>query len=113
MRWGFFVESFRDVPNRVTMSTIRREFTFFGRVQGVGFRFTACQLAAGYPITGWIKNLNDGSVQIVVEGAAGEIDKFVSELEENINGRGHGRIDSCSQSGDLPAGGNFDSFGIR
>ena len=95
------------------MATVRRELTFSGRVQGVGFRFTACQIAEKHPITGWVKNLNTGNVEVVVEGTADDIDSFVSELETTVNGRGFARIESCSHSGDLPATGNFDSFRIR
>jgi acylphosphatase len=97
----------------LTMSAIRRELNFSGRVQGVGFRFTACQIATKYPVTGWVKNLNNGNVQMLVEGLPDEIDRFVGELETAIHTRGLGRIDACQRSGDLPATGNFDSFRVR
>ncbi len=95
------------------MTTIRRELTFAGRVQGIGFRFTACQIAARYSITGWVKNLSNGDVQMVIEGKAQDIDKYLLELQTSINGRGYGRIESCSHSSDVAATGDFDGFGIR
>ena len=95
------------------MAPIRRELIFSGRVQGVGFRYTSCQVASRYPVTGWVKNLGDGNVQMVVEGAADDIDRFIRDVELNLNDRGYGRVESCSQSGDRQASGEFDSFSIR
>jgi acylphosphatase len=40
-----------------------------GRVQGVGFRFTTVEVASRFPVTGFVRNLPDGSVEIVAEGA--------------------------------------------
>ena len=48
------------------------EVTYRGRVQGVGFRYTARTVAAGYAVQGFVRNLPDGGVQLVVEGAADE-----------------------------------------
>ena len=47
---------------------IRRHIYFSGRVQEVGFRFTACLLARRLGLTGWVKNLWDGRVEMEVQG---------------------------------------------
>ena len=92
---------------------IQRKLIFTGRVQGVGFRYTAYRIARQYLVTGWVKNLDDGSVEMVVEGAEADIGQFVREVEETINGLGYGRVDLCSQISDLAASGEYDAFEIR
>jgi len=53
---------------------------FSGRVQGVGFRYTAKTVATGFEITGLVKNLPDGRVELVAEGAQAELEAFLVEL---------------------------------
>ena len=62
----------------------RRRMTvyFTGRVQGVGFRYTAKTVAAGFEITGTIKNLPDGRVELVAEGGRAELDDFRAALHD-------------------------------
>jgi acylphosphatase len=67
-------------------------------VQGVGFRYTAKTVAAGFEITGTIRNLPDGRVELVAEGARGELEAFRAAVrdaglagfirDENINWTG-------------------------
>lgn len=63
-----------------------REVVYAGRVQGVGFRYTATTVAKQYAVTGFVKNLDDGRVQLVVEGSAGEVDTFLDALAERMGG---------------------------
>ena len=49
---------------------IRKHFFFKGRVQGVGFRYRAQNAASLYSVTGWVKNLYDGSVEMEAQGAS-------------------------------------------
>src|SRR4051794_13969040 len=49
-----------------------------GRVQGVGFRFSTCDMAAGLGVCGWVRNLSDGRVEAVFEGPAAEVAKAVA-----------------------------------
>jgi len=51
-----------------------------GRVQGVGFRFTADTLAGKFNIKGWVKNLSDGRVEIVAVGSRENLEKFLQEI---------------------------------
>ena len=55
---------------------------FSGRVQGVGFRYTAKTVATGYEITGVIRNLPDGQVELVVEGLPEELEAYLAGLRD-------------------------------
>ncbi len=58
----------------------QRNIFFSGSVQGVGFRYTACRIASGYDLTGYVRNLPDGRVECLVEGPTAEIEAFRDEL---------------------------------
>ncbi len=60
---------------------------FRGQVQGVGFRRTAYQLAQSFAIGGFVRNQPDGSVLLELEGAAGEVDKFLARLQETMKSK--------------------------
>lgn len=55
---------------------------YSGKVQGVGFRAATAEIARGRPVAGWVKNLDDGRVQLRVEGSAEEIDKFLKAVHQ-------------------------------
>ena len=55
------------------MGEIRKRITFHGRVQGVGFRYTARLAAGSLGLTGWAKNEYDGTVTMEVQGSEGMI----------------------------------------
>ena len=88
--------------------TLQRYIRFFGRVQGVGFRYTACRTAEGYDITGYVRNMSDGSVECVVEGTAAEISAFVKDLSERMDGYIHRKTVQ-----ERPASGNYSGFTPR
>lgn len=60
-----------------------RRYYFEGRVQGVGFRYQTKQLAMGFDITGWVRNLPDGRVEMLVAGDDEEIDEFLEEMHDS------------------------------
>jgi acylphosphatase len=62
----------------------RREIYFSGHVQGVGFRYVTHRVARQYDVTGFVRNLRDSRVHLVVEGEAGEIDRFVDEVSSRM-----------------------------
>lgn len=62
----------------------RREIHFSGRVQGVGFRYTTHRIAANLDVTGYVKNLPDGRVRLVVEGLGTEIDSLLLQLSQQM-----------------------------
>ncbi len=59
---------------------------FTGTVQGVGFRFTARHLANRYGLTGWAKNMFDGSVEVVAEGEEDRVKLLIDSLNEQFKG---------------------------
>jgi acylphosphatase len=63
----------------------RRTLHYTGRVQGVGFRYAVRTAAAGYQVTGFVQNLNDGRVRLVVEGEASEIERFLGDVADRMN----------------------------
>ena len=63
---------------------VRKHFYFSGRVQGVGFRFQASWAAKQLGLTGWVRNLPDGRVEMEVQGDRASMERLMSELE---NGR--------------------------
>jgi acylphosphatase len=62
---------------------MRKRATVFytGRVQGVGFRYTTREIACGYELTGYIRNLHDGRVELVAEGADEEVTAFLEAVQ--------------------------------
>ena len=60
---------------------VRKHIFFYGRVQGVGFRYYAVQKANQLGLTGWVKNLYDGSVEMEVEGQEEVIDQLIIFLQ--------------------------------
>ena len=52
------------------------QIVYSGHVQGIGFRYTAKTVAAGFEITGAIRNLPDGRVELIAEGRRGELEAF-------------------------------------
>jgi acylphosphatase len=55
---------------------------YSGRVQGVGFRFTAEAIARDFGLTGWVKNLPDGRVEVCAEGAENDLKEFLSKIKQ-------------------------------
>lgn len=61
---------------------IRRHIYFSGRVQGVGFRYHAYYISKSLGLTGWVKNLSDGRVEMEVQGNAESIEIMVERLNK-------------------------------
>lgn len=75
---------YAGIPN---MSDVHHATVHFsGRVQGVGFRYQTLQIARGYEVAGFVRNLPDGRVEVEVEGCATEIDAFIRAIEEGMAG---------------------------
>lgn len=60
-----------------------KQVHFEGRVQGVGFRYATRQIAKGFDVVGWVKNLFDGRVEMQVMGEDDEVDEFIQEIQES------------------------------
>ena len=63
-----------------------RRVVYSGRVQGVGFRYAARRIAQGHAVAGFVRNLDDGRVELVIEGAAAEIDRVLAEIAAAMSG---------------------------
>jgi len=59
-----------------------RHVIFIGRVQGVGFRYTAHRMAHRHHITGFVRNLPDGTVEMLAQGPARDIDDCIQDINE-------------------------------
>ena len=79
-----------------------------GIVQGVGFRYTARSLAMQYAVTGFVRNLPDGRVLMLVEGAVGEIDGLLDAVKAEMT-----TYIRDVQETTRPATGRFPTFEIR
>jgi acylphosphatase len=90
---------------------MRKRATVFytGRVQGVGFRYTAREIACGYEVTGYVRNLHDGRVELVVEGSEEEVTAFLDAVRASQLGSHIRNADANWQA----ATGEFNGFNIR
>jgi acylphosphatase len=79
-----------------------------GRVQGVGFRYSAVQIARSFGIKGFIRNEPDGSVYIEAEGEEAGIELFLDWCRK---GPGHGRVDKVISTDSNAQG--FEDFQVR
>jgi acylphosphatase len=64
------------------MKRCRIQIFYSGRVQGVGFRYTARKVAAGFEVTGTIRNLPDGRVELLAEGTKAELEAFREAIRD-------------------------------
>lgn len=86
----------------------RRTYHFSGHVQGVGFRYTTEDVASNYQVSGYVRNLPDGRVELVMEGAPDEMDRVTQALRE--------RMEQFIRKVDVnaaPATGEFKGFRVR
>ncbi len=81
---------------------------FSGTVQGVGFRYTTVRLAQNYPsITGIVRNLSDGRVQLVAEGEPLEVQSLIRQVQDRM----HHYIKSV-QTHEEAATGEYQRFAV-
>ena len=87
--------------------TVAKHVRYAGRVQGVGFRYTAQQLAQGFAVAGHVRNLPDGNVELVAEGEAAEVEAFLQALGRRLAGY----VETATARDETPAG--LQGFRIR
>ncbi len=80
-----------------------------GRVQGVNFRSTTIRRSASLGITGWVRNLRDGTVEVTAEGQEADLNALVAFLHEGPSAANVTGVDTRWQ----PATGEFDEFQVR
>ena len=81
---------------------------YSGKVQGVGFRFTAQGSAVELGVSGWVRNLGDGRVEVVAEGEEEALKKFLEEISRIFS-----RYIQETEIVWLPPSGEFKDFGIK
>lgn len=67
----------------ICMAEVRKRIIFHGRVQGVGFRYTAKHLARSLGLTGWVQNELNGTVTLEIQGREPMINKLLSGINRN------------------------------
>ena len=65
---------------------MRRKINFRGRVQGVGFRWNTKEAVHAFAVTGYVKNLSNGTVEILLEGKREEVVASMKVVEERMRG---------------------------
>lgn len=78
------------------MKIVRKHVIFKGRVQGVGFRYYCYGIASKMKLTGWIRNLYNGDVEMEVQGDSREIEMYLYKIQE---GDGFIRVDEMEVMG--------------
>jgi acylphosphatase len=93
----------------VAPPTFQRCQVFYsGHVQGVGFRYTTSHIAARFEVTGFVRNLPDGRVELVAEGSPEELTAFLDEMAERM-----GNYIRSTAVDRRAATGEFHDFSIR
>ena len=94
--------------SKKTLTNKSLHIYYSGSVQGVGFRYTAERLALSLKLTGWVKNLPDGRVEIICEGERSDIETFLQRLSDIFK--------IYIKDADMEwgrASGDFDTFDVR
>ena len=86
----------------------RKSVVYTGRVQGVGFRYTARAIAGRFDVCGYVRNLPDGRVELVAEGEPHDLAVFLDEVRERM------AVQIRDEKVDTqPPTGEFTGFDIR
>ncbi len=88
---------------------IARKFLISGEVQGVGYRFFAQRAAARHQVTGYVRNLKDGRVEALAEGAPAEVEAFMHDL---ATGPAYSNVANIEEI-NLEPSGSYSSFRIE
>jgi acylphosphatase len=67
-------------------ASVSRQVIYHGRVQGVGFRMTARRIARRFPVTGSVRNLPDGTVELIAVGNPGPVQEFLAAVAHAMEG---------------------------
>ena len=95
-------------PTSPTFSMKKQVHVYYsGRVQGVGFRYSAERLAGEVGVTGWVKNLDDGRVEIIAEAGEDSLKEFLDSIAKSFS-----RYITGTDITWGPATGAYSEFGI-
>ena len=85
----------------------RIHLDYAGSVQGIGFRYTVLDIARQQKVCGWVKNLDDGRVEIIAEATEDMLNSFLQEINQHFS-----RYIKDINTEWLPASGEFSDFQI-
>jgi acylphosphatase len=85
----------------------RKHVYYSGQVQGVGFRYTVVRQARGRSVTGFVRNLRDGRVELVAEGEEGEVSRLLVDIDRIMSGY----VDNRLVATETPTG-EFSGFDV-
>ena len=68
------------------MDQTAKHVIFRGRVQGVGFRYTTHDIAGRYEVTGFVRNLHDGTVELFLQGDPAQVDNCIRDIQDAFAG---------------------------
>jgi len=97
-----------NLRNSATTRTQRRTVFFSGHVQGVGFRYTAKNVALQFDVSGYVRNLPDGRVELVAEGTPDELNSLIEAVKDKMS-----TFVRRADVHESPATGEFQDFSIR
>ena len=89
------------------IENVRRTIHFSGTVQGVGFRYMTRHIASRFEVTGFVKNLSDGRVELVTEGNLSDVEQFEQAVHDTL-----GTYISDAEVTTSPATREFATFDI-
>ncbi|HEX3315251.1 MAG TPA: acylphosphatase [Gemmataceae bacterium] len=84
-----------------------KHILYAGRVQGVGFRQTTAEIAERFTVAGYVRNLPSGEVELLVQGDAAEVERFLTAIDRRMEGYIQSRTVTDTAAGD------HDGFEIR
>jgi acylphosphatase len=88
---------------------MRRLHVYFsGTVQGVGFRYAVLRCSEEFRVSGWVRNLSDGRVEMVAEGDEGDLENFLRKIIESMDGYITSKLRTWE-----PCTGEFAGFEIK
>jgi acylphosphatase len=97
------------IENQEMMARVARRFLIQGEVQGVGYRFFAQRAAARHQVLGHVRNCSDGTVEVVAEGSAQDVEEFKKDL---VTGPQWSRVAQVEETNIEPSG-LYASFRIE
>ena len=74
------MSDFKKASGTKQSENVQAHIVYSGMVQGVGFRYTAHRIAVSLELCGWVKNLADGRVEILIEGKKEKVEAFMREM---------------------------------
>ena len=92
------------------MEQVRAKVLLDGRVQGVGLRYYTQEKATGLGLTGFVRNLTDGRVEVVFEGPTAQVEALLTWFQAGL--APWARVDTIALRYEYPEG-RFDDFSVK